>query len=32
MIFDQGKIKDDFGSQNQIFWIFGELLADKKAI
>ena len=30
--FDQGKIKDNFGGQNRIFQIFGELSADKKAV
>ena len=30
--FDQEKIKNKFGSQNQIFWIFEELSVDKKLV
>ena len=30
--FDQGKIKDDFGGQNQNFQIFEKLSTDKKEV
>ena len=32
MVLEQGKTKDNFGDQNQNFWIFGELLADEKVV